>query len=76
MPSRSVKMLALAAIWIVAAAALVAAAAPPVATEEEIARVLTETDVYIKYGLHDKAIEHLPESRSGTFGSFAAVSEE
>ena len=38
MLSRSVKMLALAAIWIVAAAALVAAAAPPVATEEEIAR--------------------------------------
>ncbi|HJZ86331.1 MAG TPA: tetratricopeptide repeat protein, partial [Polyangia bacterium] len=29
--------------------------------EEEIARVLTETDVYIKYGLHDKAIDHLQQ---------------
>lgn len=26
---------------------------------EEIAKILTETDVYVKYGLHDKAIEHL-----------------
>src|SRR5206468_11314797 len=29
--------------------------------EEEISRILTETDVYIKYGLHDKAIEHLQQ---------------
>ena len=27
--------------------------------EEEIARILNETDVYIKYNLHAKAIEHL-----------------
>jgi tetratricopeptide (TPR) repeat protein len=27
--------------------------------DEEIARTLTETDVFIKYGLHDKAFEHL-----------------
>jgi tetratricopeptide (TPR) repeat protein len=27
--------------------------------EEEIARILNETDVYIKYNLHTKAIEHL-----------------
>ena len=37
--------------------------APPeheaVSAEHEIARVLTETDVFIKYGLRDKAIEHL-----------------
>ena len=26
---------------------------------EEIAKILTESDVYVKYGLHDKAIEHL-----------------
>ena len=27
--------------------------------KEQVARVLTETDVYVKYGLHDKALEHL-----------------
>lgn len=26
---------------------------------EEIAKILTETDVYVKYGLHQKAIDHL-----------------
>ncbi|MBI4509719.1 MAG: tetratricopeptide repeat protein [Deltaproteobacteria bacterium] len=26
---------------------------------EEIAKILTETDVYVKYGLHQKAVEHL-----------------
>ena len=26
---------------------------------EAVAKLLTETDVYVKYGLHDKAIEHL-----------------
>lgn len=26
---------------------------------ESIAKIFTETDVYVKYGLHDKAIEHL-----------------
>jgi tetratricopeptide (TPR) repeat protein len=26
---------------------------------EQIAKLLTETDVYVKYGLHDKALEHL-----------------
>lgn len=38
------------------------AAAPEqdaISAEQEIARVLTETDVFIKYGLRDKAIEHL-----------------
>lgn len=37
--------------------------APPeheaASAEHEIARILTETDVFIKYGLRDKAIEHL-----------------
>lgn len=35
--------------------------APPPApvTPEQIAKLLTETDVYVKYGLHDKAVEHL-----------------
>ncbi|MFO0722375.1 MAG: tetratricopeptide repeat protein [Myxococcota bacterium] len=28
-------------------------------TKEHIAKLLTETDVYVKYGLRDKAIEHL-----------------
>jgi pilus assembly protein FimV len=34
---------------------------PPVenAEEEQLKRLLTETDVYVKYGLRDKAIEHL-----------------
>ncbi len=32
--------------------------APP-AGGENLARLLTETDVYVKYGLHDKALEHL-----------------
>jgi len=26
---------------------------------EQLAKLLTETDVYVKYGLHDKALEHL-----------------
>ena len=39
-------------------------AAPPpevaaISAEHEIARILTETEVFIKYGLRDKAIEHL-----------------
>jgi tetratricopeptide (TPR) repeat protein len=29
--------------------------------EKEIARLLTETDVFVKYGLYDKAIEHLQQ---------------
>ncbi|CAM3097282.1 tetratricopeptide repeat protein [Corallococcus sp. ZKHCc1 1396] len=45
-----------------------APAAPPVAvvppppagmSREQLAKLLTETDVYVKYGLHDKALEHL-----------------
>ncbi|MGA9522761.1 MAG: hypothetical protein WBV82_14935, partial [Myxococcaceae bacterium] len=28
-------------------------------TREQLAKLLTETDVYVKYGLHDKALEHL-----------------
>jgi tetratricopeptide (TPR) repeat protein len=37
--------------------------APPASAAEdlddEVARILTEADVYIKYGLHDRAVEHL-----------------
>jgi tetratricopeptide (TPR) repeat protein len=38
--------------------------APPVAApargpDQALAKLLTETDVYVKYGLHDKALEHL-----------------
>ncbi|MCK5797174.1 MAG: tetratricopeptide repeat protein, partial [Deltaproteobacteria bacterium] len=36
-----------------------ASAADVESLDDEIARVLTEADVYIKYGLHDKAIDHL-----------------
>ncbi len=40
-----------------------AAAPPPIGVDEQtleyISRLLTETDVYIKYGLHNKAYEHL-----------------
>jgi pilus assembly protein FimV len=28
-------------------------------TREQLSKLLTETDVYVKYGLHDKALEHL-----------------
>ncbi len=28
-------------------------------TREQLGKLLTETDVYVKYGLHDKALEHL-----------------
>ncbi len=43
-----------------AASAPVAAAAPAkVAGPEAIPKLLTETDVYVKYGLHEKALEHL-----------------
>jgi len=37
-------------------------AAPPTTERpkvDNIAKLLTETDVYVKYGLHDKALEHL-----------------
>lgn len=27
--------------------------------DDDVARILTESDVYIKYGLHDRAVEHL-----------------
>jgi tetratricopeptide (TPR) repeat protein len=36
-----------------------AGADPSEAHADEIAKILTETDVYTKYGLHQKAIEHL-----------------
>ncbi len=38
-----------------------AVAAPPArnAGGENLGKLLTETDVYVKYGLHDKALEHL-----------------
>jgi tetratricopeptide (TPR) repeat protein len=43
-----------------AAPAPVAAAAPAKAAgPEAIPKLLTETDVYLKYGLHEKALEHL-----------------
>ena len=37
------------------------AASSPAGEEhaDEIAKILTETDVYVKYGLHQKAVEHL-----------------
>lgn len=40
-------------------AAPVAAAPGQESLPDEVARVLTESDVYIKYGLHDKAADHL-----------------
>lgn len=36
-----------------------AATAPPKAAANPLGKLLTETDVYVKYGLHDKALEHL-----------------
>lgn len=33
--------------------------AAPKPAENNLAKLLTETDVYVKYGLHDKALEHL-----------------
>ncbi|MCY1042551.1 tetratricopeptide repeat protein [Corallococcus sp. bb12-1] len=35
------------------------APAPAGMSREQLAKLLTETDVYVKYGLHDKALEHL-----------------
>jgi tetratricopeptide (TPR) repeat protein len=32
---------------------------PPAGGPEAIGKLLTETDVYVKYGLHDKALDHL-----------------
>ncbi|SET30629.1 tetratricopeptide repeat protein [Stigmatella erecta] len=43
-----------------APAAAVPATPPPGGlTRDQLAKLLTETDVYVKYGLHDKALEHL-----------------
>ncbi|MBX7113490.1 MAG: tetratricopeptide repeat protein [Myxococcaceae bacterium] len=44
-----------------AAAASPVSAAPPAqpAKADSLGKLLTETDVYVKYGLHDKALEHL-----------------
>ena len=42
-----------------AAPAAVAPAPVPAAGSDAIRKLLTETDVYVKYGLHDKALEHL-----------------
>lgn len=45
-----------------ATAVQVAHAPPPPAAKpksDNISKLLTETDVYVKYGLHDKALEHL-----------------
>ncbi len=36
-----------------------APAAPSAMSREQLTKVLTETDVYVKYGLHDKALDHL-----------------
>ena len=36
-----------------------APAAPVSLSREQIQKLLAETDVYVKYGLHDKALEHL-----------------
>ncbi len=35
------------------------APAAPSVPREQLQKLLTETDVYVKYGLHDKALEHL-----------------
>jgi tetratricopeptide (TPR) repeat protein len=35
------------------------AQAPPPLRPEQVQKLLTETDVYVKYGLHEKALEHL-----------------
>jgi tetratricopeptide (TPR) repeat protein len=40
--------------------------------DDEIARTLTETDVFIKYGLHDKAFEHLQKVFDRDPGNVAA----
>ncbi|MFL5320865.1 MAG: hypothetical protein ACJ790_14480, partial [Myxococcaceae bacterium] len=37
----------------------VAAPSRPAGANPQLAKLLTETDVYVKYGLHDKALEHL-----------------
>ncbi|NOJ78618.1 tetratricopeptide repeat protein [Myxococcus xanthus] len=42
-----------------AAPAPVAPPAPAGMGREQLSKLLTETDVYVKYGLHDKALEHL-----------------
>jgi pilus assembly protein FimV len=42
------------------AAGMVVAAAPSAKPKNDaLGKLLTETDVYVKYGLHDKALEHL-----------------
>ncbi|MBL8914850.1 MAG: tetratricopeptide repeat protein [Archangium sp.] len=38
---------------------LAGAVQPKKAPENNLSKLLTETDVYVKYGLHDKALEHL-----------------
>ncbi|HVE87527.1 MAG TPA: tetratricopeptide repeat protein, partial [Myxococcales bacterium] len=35
------------------------ATSQPISGRDQLAKLLTETDVYVKYGLHDKALEHL-----------------
>jgi len=40
-------------------AAAVAAAPPAPTGKEQFSKLLTETEVYVKYGLHDKALDHL-----------------
>ncbi|MFT3706793.1 MAG: tetratricopeptide repeat protein [Archangium sp.] len=42
-----------------AATTLASAVQKPKAPENNLGKLLTETDVYVKYGLHDKALEHL-----------------
>lgn len=41
------------------AAAPARPAARPAGAQDPVGKLLTETDVYVKYGLHDKALEHL-----------------
>jgi tetratricopeptide (TPR) repeat protein len=40
-------------------------AGPPPLGAEQLAKLLKETDVYVKYGLHDKALEHLGKIFAG-----------
>ncbi|WNG29636.1 hypothetical protein F0U62_40780 [Cystobacter fuscus] len=42
-----------------AATAAPAAAAPASSGKDQFSKLLTETEVYVKYGLHDKALDHL-----------------
>ncbi|MGZ6029093.1 MAG: tetratricopeptide repeat protein [Myxococcaceae bacterium] len=62
-PARTSMSQAIAAAQVAAAAPPPPPPPPPAATvtlsRDQIHKLLAETDVYVKYGLHDKALEHL-----------------